>query len=144
MFHQANMRQTDMPSMTVGTQTGQLSLLQIWVEVVSQKLTRLTDWPIVSPKHDDIATQFTNGMIVEKCAPNLTYLYSSTGTTITGVTVSASDLNCAAPVPLTFPSSATTKSSGTTREQLGKDPLTIWVQLKGSPVTFTLDKAVKL
>lgn len=144
MFHQANMRQTDVPSITVGSQTGKLSLLQAWVETMVQELTRLTDWPIVSLKHDDIATQFVNRMTVDKCQPTMTYVYSSSGTAITGVTVSAANMNCAAPVPVTFPSSATTTSSGTTTEQLGKDPLTIWVNLRGSAVTFTLDKAIQL
>lgn len=144
MFHQANMRQTDVPAITVGSQTGQLSLLQAWVETIVQELTRLSDWPIVSLKHDDIATQFVNRMTVDNCQPTMTYVYSSSGTTITGVTVSASNINCAAPVPITFPSSATTRSSGTTREQVGKDPLTIWVKLKGSPVTFMLDRAISL
>jgi hypothetical protein len=41
MFHQANMRQTDVPVSTVGSQTGKLSLLQIWVETVTQEMTRL-------------------------------------------------------------------------------------------------------
>jgi hypothetical protein len=41
MFHQANMRQTDVPASTVGTQTGKLSLLMIWVETVLQEMSRL-------------------------------------------------------------------------------------------------------
>ena len=41
MFHQANMRQGDVNTITIGTQTGKLSLLQIWVETITQELTRL-------------------------------------------------------------------------------------------------------
>jgi hypothetical protein len=41
MFHQANMRQGDTPSFTVGSTTGNLSLLQIWVEVILQEMMRL-------------------------------------------------------------------------------------------------------
>jgi len=43
MFHQANMRQGDsgVPTITVGSQTGKLSLLQIWVETITQELVRL-------------------------------------------------------------------------------------------------------
>jgi hypothetical protein len=41
MFHQANMRSSDMPSITVGSQTGKFSLLQIWIETVLQEFTRL-------------------------------------------------------------------------------------------------------
>jgi hypothetical protein len=65
MFHQANMRQTDAPVFTVGTKTGRMSLLQIWVETVAQELTRLTNWPIRSLKHDDIGKFFTDRMARE-------------------------------------------------------------------------------
>jgi hypothetical protein len=41
MFHQANMRQTDVPTFTVGNQSGKLSLLQIWVELITQEMSRL-------------------------------------------------------------------------------------------------------
>jgi hypothetical protein len=41
MFHQANLRQGDTPTITVGSQTGRLSLLQIWVETITQELVRL-------------------------------------------------------------------------------------------------------
>lgn len=60
MFHQANLRQTDMPVFTVGPKTGKMSLVQIWVETVVQELTRLTNWPIVTLKHDDIAKVFVD------------------------------------------------------------------------------------
>lgn len=58
MFHQANMRVSGQPTVTVGTQTGAFSLLQVWVEAVAQELVRLTDWPVVNLKHDDIAGEF--------------------------------------------------------------------------------------
>jgi len=60
MFHQANMRHGDTASFTVGTQTDNFSLLQIFVEVVLQELMRLTTWPIVTLKHDDLAKQFVD------------------------------------------------------------------------------------
>jgi len=65
MFHQANLRQTDVPSSTVGNQSGQLSLLQIWVETVMQEMMRLTNWPILTVKHDDLATVFMQRMTRE-------------------------------------------------------------------------------
>ena len=58
MFHQANMRVSGQPTVTVGTQTGAFSLIQQWVEAVAQELVRLTDWPVVNLKHDDIAVEF--------------------------------------------------------------------------------------
>lgn len=141
MFHQANLRQTDVPSSTVGSQSGQLSLLQIWVETVVQEMTRLTTWPILSLKHDDIAAQFTNRMALDQCSPNLSYTYSADGTQITGVTVTANGNTCNVPVPITFPGTATT-SAVTTSEKLGTDPLTVWATLSGSPISFTLGSPV--
>lgn len=58
MFHQANLRQIDIPSSTIGSQSGQLSLIMSWVETVVQEMTRLTTWPILTLKHDDIAALF--------------------------------------------------------------------------------------
>lgn len=65
MFHQANMRWGDVDSITVGTQSGKLSLLQIWVETVTQELSRLTNWPIFSLKHDDIGQYFLDRVTLE-------------------------------------------------------------------------------
>lgn len=142
MFHQANLRQTDVASMTVGSQTGQFSLLQTWVETVTQEMIRLTNWPILSLKQDDLATEFLNRQIRDACSPGLTYNYNLDGTKIVSVTVTANGNTCSVPIPVTFSTTATTSASGTTKEQYGSDPLVIWVTLSGSPVTFSLDKAV--
>lgn len=65
MFHQANLRQTDVPSSTVGNQSGQLSLLMIWVETVMQEFVRLVNWPVLTAKHDDMANYFLQRMARE-------------------------------------------------------------------------------
>jgi hypothetical protein len=131
MFHQANMRASDMPTVTVGSQTGKFSLLQQWVETVLQEMTRLTTWPIISIKHDDAAVQLTNRMVRDKCAPNLAYTYPMGGQTITSVTVTA--------IAVTFPGPATSiVKIGATSEKVGTDPLTIRIKLSGSPITYTL------
>lgn len=41
MFHQANMRSTDMDTIQVGDQTGEFSLIQMWVEAITQEMSRL-------------------------------------------------------------------------------------------------------
>ena len=41
MFHQANLRLGDVETHTVGPVAGALSLLQIWVETVTQEMARL-------------------------------------------------------------------------------------------------------
>ncbi|KAI9049443.1 hypothetical protein LZ554_006475 [Drepanopeziza brunnea f. sp. 'monogermtubi'] len=142
MFHQANLRQGDTATYTVGGLTGQLSLYQILVETVLQEMTRLTTWPIVTKKHDDIGTAFIDRMTRDKCLPSLSYIYSASNTHITGVTLSASTTNsCSVPIPVQFPGPATVASPSSavfTDEQLGSDPLTRWTTLSGSPVTYTL------
>lgn len=69
--------------------------------------------------------------------------YTITNSKITGVTVSATGNTCSEPIPITLPV-APTSTQGFTTEQLGSDPLTIWVELTGSPVTFTLSTAIAL
>jgi hypothetical protein len=41
MFHQANLRAADVPSTMVNGEDRQLSLIEIWTEVVTQEMTRL-------------------------------------------------------------------------------------------------------
>lgn len=73
--------------------------------------------------------------------------YSSTWVTkdnkITGVTVFATDNSCGSPIPVTFPSAPANTQDFQT-EQVGNDPFTVWVQLSGSPVTFTLESPIPL
>ena len=65
MFHQANLRSGDVDQITVGSVSGNLSLLQIWVETIIQEMGRLTDWPVRSLKHDDIAQVFLDRETLE-------------------------------------------------------------------------------
>lgn len=65
MFHQANLRANDVATYTVGSQTGPMSLIEIWVETVTQELARLTNWPIFSMTHDNIGAYFTNRVTLE-------------------------------------------------------------------------------
>lgn len=62
---------------------------------------------------------------------------------ITGVTVSSTDNSCGSPIPVTFPS-APTNTQGFETEQVGSDPFTVWVPLRGSPVTFTLESPISM
>ncbi|KAK3676100.1 hypothetical protein LTR78_003850 [Recurvomyces mirabilis] len=136
MFHQANLRASDRPATTIGTQSVN-SLLQMWVETVTQEMTRLTKWPLVTKKHDDIAALFIQRQVRDSCSPMLTYQYGSNGTKIIGATVSATGNSCSAPIGITLPGSGS--ATGTvTKDQLGSEPLIFWATLSGSPVTVTL------
>jgi len=140
MFHQANMRHGDTPSTTVGSQTANMSLLQIFVEVLLQEMMRLTTWPIVTIKHDDIGVEFMKRMTLDACEPKMSYTITSGA--ITAVTVKANGNTCSVPVPVTFPVAATASGATTTNEQRGSDPLTVWTTLSGSTVTFSLSTPI--
>jgi len=99
------------------------------------------NWPIQSLKHDDIATSFAQRMARDACAPTLSF--TTSGSTITAVTLSTIGNTCGVAIPVTVPGKVTS-TQGFTTEQVGTDPLTIWVKLTGSPVTFTLSTPVSL
>lgn len=144
MFHQANMRATGVGSYKVGSQTVN-SLLQIWVETVIQELVRLTNWPVTTLKHDDIAKAFLDREARDGCSPQLAYSYSADGKSITGATVSTANGNtCSVPVPVTFPGTASVSSGSATSDKVGSEPLIMWATMSGQPVTFSLGGAVSL
>ncbi|KAF4632538.1 hypothetical protein G7Y89_g5585 [Cudoniella acicularis] len=137
MFHQANMNYVTAPSTVVNGVSIKGSMLQIWVETMVQELVRLIDWPVISLKHDDMALSFLNRMNRDACNPILSYTTNPTAKTITAVTLTCNSNKCDAKIPVTVPAPVT-DIQGFVTEQLGSDPLTIWVQMTGSPVTFTL------
>jgi hypothetical protein len=96
---------------------------------------------MISLKHDDIAASFANRMARDACAPKLSF--TTSGTTITAVTLTTNGNTCGVPIPVTVPGTVTS-TQGFTTEQIGSDPLTIWVKMSGSPVTFTLSTPVSL
>lgn len=145
MFHQANLRHGDTPSKTVAGRTDNFSLLQIWVELIVAEMSRLTTWPLVSIKQDDLATQFRNRMAADKCAPEISWTVSNDVSAITAVTLTALDKSCSVPIPVTFPVTASASCSGCTEsEQLGDDPLTLWTQMSGSQVSFSLSTPINI
>lgn len=145
MFHQANMRATGVSSYKVGSQSVN-SLLQIWVETVIQELVRLTNWPVTTLKHDDIAKTFLDREARDSCSPSLVYSYAADGKTISGATLSTANGNtCSVPVPVTFPGTASVSGGGSaTSDSVGSEPLIMWATMSGQPVTFSLGKAVSV
>ncbi|POR39131.1 Uncharacterized protein TPAR_00683 [Tolypocladium paradoxum] len=145
MFHQANLRQTDMDTITVGSQTGQMSLVMSWVETIAQEMYRLTNWPIISLKHDDIAAYFIKRKTLDDCQPKAAYTYADDGKTIVSVTVTTNGNTCSVPVPVTFPSGSVLTSGGTsTLDKVGSEPPISWVKMSGLPVTLRFSTAVKI
>ena len=99
-------------------------------------LNRVT-WPILSLKHDDLATTFASRMARDKCNYSLTYNQDLVAKTIIAVTVTASGNTCSVPIPVTVPGTVVDQQ-GFRTEKIGNDPLTIWVKLIGEPVVLTL------
>lgn len=141
MFHQANLRTTGLPPVTVNGQSQQLSIFQAWVETIVAEFTRLVNWPTITLGQNDLATTFTNRQARDACQPTMSW--SVVGGNIIGATVgSATGNNCPVAIPFTVPLGTTTNSQGYATEQIGNDPLTIWVQLSGSPVNFSFSPPV--
>jgi hypothetical protein len=80
-------------------------------------------------------------MTRDGCKSTLTWQIDPTAAIITGVTVTSDTNTCDVPIPITFPGTVT-DTQGFAMEQVGSDPLTIWVKLSGSSVTFTLSTPV--
>jgi hypothetical protein len=144
MFHQANLRQADQPTVTVGAKTGRMSLVQIWVEAVIQEMTRLTDWPIQSLKHDDVAQVFIDRMALDGCNPRLTWNLNDDGSQIVGATLTTDDNTCSVPVPVTLPGSAVVSGGSVSPDLVGSEPLILWAEMKSNEVRFQLRPPIDL
>jgi hypothetical protein len=141
MFHQANLRNADVAPITINGVSSKYSIFQAWVETQVQEFVRLANWPLVTLKHADMSAAFLARFNRDKCGYALSY--TTANQKITAVTVSATGNTCSEPIPVTFPV-APTSTQGFTTEQLGSDPLTVWVRLSGSPVSFTLSTPIAL
>jgi hypothetical protein len=146
MFHQINLRVTDVSSSTLNGITKKRSLLQLWAETVVPEFVRLVKWPLVTVKQDDLFGIFTNRLKRSVCAPNVALLYTTSAgvTKITGFTVSCVNNNCPVGIPVTLPAGGVTDLQGSGTEQLGSDPVNLWVWLSGSSKTFTLTQPITI
>ncbi|KAF1851495.1 uncharacterized protein K460DRAFT_391756 [Cucurbitaria berberidis CBS 394.84] len=144
MFHQANMRVNDVPTTSVNGKRGQYSLLMTWTEVITAEIMRLTTWPLKTLKHDDLAQAFLNRQTRDLCRPSMTWTTSANGDSIESVNVyTAGGNNCKTTIPITVPA-AVSSTTGATKEQLGSDPLTLWVTMSGASRNYKFTTAVKL
>jgi hypothetical protein len=135
MFHQANLRAAQV--------TGGYSLVQAWVETVLGEMIRLVNWPIITLNHDTLAESFKDRMTRDACNAQLKYTINPTANTITAITVTTNGNACPKPIPVTVPGTVTS-TTGHTTEKVGSDPLTVWVTMRGAPVTFQLSTPVSL
>ncbi|CAO2657843.1 Nn.00g071030.m01.CDS01 [Neocucurbitaria sp. VM-36] len=144
MFHQANMRVNDVPTTSVNGKRGQYSLLMTWVEVITTEMMRLATWPFKTLKHDDLAQAFLNRQTRDLCRPSMTWTTSANGASIESVNVyTAGGNSCKTTIPITVPA-AVSSTTGATKEQLGTDPLTLWVTMSGASRNYKFSSAIKL
>ena len=146
MFHQLNLRIADLAPTTINGVTKQRSLYMMWAETVGPALTSLVNWPIVNIGNDELFDYYTGRMIKDKCNPTTELILSTTGNTtqITGFIVDCTGSTCPRPIPVTIPGGSVTNLQGSTTEQIGNDPLTLWVPLSGSPVSFNLTQPITM
>jgi hypothetical protein len=147
MFHQANLNTIGLDPIVVNGISQNLSLFQAWVETVIVEVVRLVSWPVISLKHDDIAAFFAQRMVRDNCGYSMRY--ESTNGIINAVVVSSLGSGtgianvCKASIPVTFPGKVRSgDADGFVSEQIGGDPLTVWVDLKGSEVRIRLRDGV--
>jgi hypothetical protein len=107
-------------------------------------MTRLTDWPILAQKQDDLAVIFNDRMARDQCQPKLDYTYSTDGKSIVAVTVTTNSNSCGTTIPITLPGSAPTTSGKATADKVGSEPLIMWVTMSGSAVKLNLPSPVSL
>ncbi|KAL5117037.1 hypothetical protein ACEQ8H_004996 [Pleosporales sp. CAS-2024a] len=143
MFHQMNLRNQGMDNIATADGTQVRSLFQAWVEQTVQEFSRLCNWPMIALKQDDLAATFTARMTRDQCAYGMSYVVSAGK--ITAVKVSAASVSnkCAAPIPVTIPGGVT-NTQGFRTEQVGNDPMTVWVNLSGATVTLTLKTPISV
>lgn len=54
MFHQANLRNSDIEPITFNGETKKTSIFQAWVETQVEEFVRLVDWPLVTVTHQQV------------------------------------------------------------------------------------------
>ena len=84
-------------------------------------------------------------MARDQCSPQLTWNYTPDDNGIVSVTVHTATANrCKVPIPITVPGTVRSIPPGAYKEQIGNDPLTIWIRMTGSTVTIQLDEPIPL
>jgi len=135
-FHQANIRYYPKEG-----KYGE-SLLEDWTRSVVNLYTKYVDWPLISLKIEKHAETYHERAKLETCGHETKFIIKNN--LITGISVSASSGDCK--VPITVPGGVNKSSlpAGATLEQVGKDPLTVWIPLKkGETKSFQLEPALE-
>src|SRR5205085_10920394 len=103
MFHQANLRVTDVSPVTINGMTKPWSLLKMWVETIVTEFTSLTTWPLLSLKEDAIFQIFVDRVTRDGCNDKIRLICASDKKSITGFEVSSSTNSGRVLVPESVP-----------------------------------------
>jgi hypothetical protein len=139
MFHQANLRRNTATATGV---SGTVSIFQAWTETIVQEFVRLVNWPMLTLKQKDLATQFRQRQQRDACGYKMSWTISNNK--ITAVQVTANGNTCGANIPLTVPGTTTSTSGTASVEKVGNDPTTLWVILNGAAKSYTLSTPLAL
>ncbi|KAJ3411845.1 hypothetical protein HDV05_001634, partial [Chytridiales sp. JEL 0842] len=126
------------PGSTPAYTAAPLSMHSAWTEAIVAAFQQVVNWPLISVKLDDMDTMFVDRAIRDNAKIKLTSTVSAEG--VQGFKVS-SQFPCVAPV--TFPigvkeADVAGLQAGWKREQVGLDPLTVWVPLEGNGAEVSL------
>jgi len=134
-FHQANLRHYEK-----GEYLGE-SLLEDWTRSVVNLYNKYVYWPLISLKVGKQGDVFMERAKLEACGQETKLIIENDK--VVGVSVSATKGDCS--VPITVPTTVKKSSlpSGATLEQVGKDPLTVWVPVKkGETKTIKFEQTI--
>lgn len=141
-FHQANLRYYESDS---GNKYGH-SLLEDWTRAVVSLYKKYVNWPLISLKIDDIRTSYVDRLNLENCGQDTQLILDENTSTITGIQVKATSGSCKVPItiPYNIEVDKTSLPKKAVLEQVGSDPLTVWVDLeKGETQSIKFSKAIK-
>lgn len=141
IFHQANLRSSDIPN--------HKSLVGLWTEKLLEKYNQYVEWPMISKKVDDIHESFLRRERLEKC--DIEQYLNYDGSKIVSVTLISYRGSCR--VPLALPPDVGIVEEDLRAhkeilsiEQVGEvDPITLWVKLNDvndDSVTLRFDPAI--
>jgi len=134
-FHQANLRHYPKEG-----NYGE-SLLEDWTRAVVKAYTKLVDWPLISIKIDRQAEVFLERAKLEDCGHESRLILENGK--IVGVSVTATKGSCTVPITVPVDVKSSSLPSDATLEQVGHDPLTVWIPLKkGETKTIELSKSI--
>eukprot|EP00833_Pecoramyces_ruminatium_P011409 jgi/Orpsp1_1/1185441/evm.model.c7180000093753.1 len=143
MFHEGNLRNSDLPEVTIQGVTGKFGLMQQWVENMVAEIKKYMDWPLITKKMDDLAETYKLRLKEKQCAPVFTMVIEDTSLTIKEIKVSSTNGECLVPLFM-IRDTEFDMSTVDAIEQIGNDPATAWVNASAdAPKSIKFTDSIK-